>query len=112
VVCRKNPNRKVKWELVTPTASSGTANMMTTSHQQFCATNSTTVFRTTHSAQFSVPPTQQYLPAPFHPQYLTAPNSAPMRPYSRALHFLGLPHLPVLCLVVLLLLVFLALMLW
>jgi hypothetical protein len=35
VVCRKNPNGKVKWELLTPTPSSGTTNMMTTSHQQF-----------------------------------------------------------------------------
>jgi hypothetical protein len=32
-VCRKNPNGKVKWELVTPIASSGTTNMMTYSHQ-------------------------------------------------------------------------------
>jgi hypothetical protein len=49
VVCRKNPNRKVKWELVTPTTSSGTANMMTSSHQQF--------FVPPTQLQFSVPPT-------------------------------------------------------
>jgi hypothetical protein len=50
VVCRKNPNGEVKWELVTPTTSSGTANMMTTSHQQF--------FVPPTQQQFSVPPTQ------------------------------------------------------
>jgi hypothetical protein len=29
VVCRKNPNGKVKWELVTSSASRGTINKMT-----------------------------------------------------------------------------------
>jgi hypothetical protein len=77
VVCRKNPNGKVKWELVTPTASSGIANMMTTSHQQF--------FVPPTQQQFSVPPTEKYLPALFHPQYLMTPNSTPMTPYSRPL---------------------------
>jgi hypothetical protein len=77
VVCRKNPNRKVKWELATPTTCSGTANMMTSSHQQF-----------------SVPPTEQYLPAPFHPQYMMAPNSTPMTSYSGALRLPSAPAVP------------------
>jgi hypothetical protein len=80
-VCRKNPNLKVHWELVSTPASGGVAHMLTAIEQHF-----------------STPPALPYLLAPFHPQYLTTPNSTLMAPY-----FLGLPHVLVLCLVVLLL---------
>jgi hypothetical protein len=71
VVCRKNPNSKVRWELVSTPASSGAAHMLTATEQHF-----------------STPPTLPYLPASFHPQYVTAPNSTLMAPYS------GAPCLP------------------
>jgi hypothetical protein len=66
-VCRKNPNSKVHWELVSTLASGGAAHMLTASKQHF-----------------STPPALPYLHAPFHPQYITAPNSTLMAPYSRA----------------------------
>jgi hypothetical protein len=71
VVCRKNPNLKVRWELVSTPASGGAAHMLTASEQHF-----------------STPPALPYLPAPFHPQYVMAPNSTLMTPYS------GAPRLP------------------
>jgi hypothetical protein len=70
-VCRKNPNSKVHCELVSTPASGGAAHMLTASEQHF-----------------PTPPALLYFPAPFHPQYLTAPNSTLMAPYS------GAPHLP------------------
>jgi hypothetical protein len=70
-VCRKNPNSKVRWELVSTPASGGVAHMLTASEQHF-----------------STPLVLPYLPAPFHPQYVTAPNSTLMTPYS------GAPRLP------------------
>jgi hypothetical protein len=71
VVCRKNPNSKVHWELVSTPASGGTAHMLTASEQHF-----------------STPPVLPYLSAPFHPQYVTAPNYTLMAPY------FGAPCLP------------------
>jgi hypothetical protein len=71
VVCRKNPNSKVHWELVFTPASGGAAHMLTTSEQHFLT-----------------PPALPYLPAPFHPQYVTTPNSTLMALYS------GAPRLP------------------
>jgi hypothetical protein len=71
VVCRKNPNSKVHWELVSTPASGGTAHMLTASEQHF-----------------STPPVLPYLSAPFHPQYVTAPNYTLMAPY------FGAPRLP------------------
>ena len=70
-MCRKNPNSKVRWELVSTPASGGAAHMLTASEQHF-----------------STPPVLPYLPAPFHPQYVTTPNSTLMAPYS------GAPRLP------------------
>jgi hypothetical protein len=57
--------------LVSTPASGGAAHMLTTSEQHF-----------------STLPALPYLPAPFHPQYATAPNSTLMAPYS------GAPRLP------------------
>jgi hypothetical protein len=71
VVCRKNPNLKVCWELVSTPASGGVAHMLTTTEQHFLT-----------------PLALPYLPTPFHPQYLMRPNSTPMTPYS------GAPRLP------------------
>jgi hypothetical protein len=34
VVCRRNPNGKLKWELVTSSSSQGTVNMMSSAEQQ------------------------------------------------------------------------------
>jgi hypothetical protein len=70
-VCRKNPNSKVRWELVSTPASGGAAHMLSALEQHFLT-----------------PPALPYLPALFHPQYLTAPNSTLMAPYS------GAPRLP------------------
>jgi hypothetical protein len=66
-VCRKNPNSKVHWELVSTPASGGAAHMLTALEQHFLT-----------------PPALPYLPAPFHPQYVTASDSTLMAPYSRA----------------------------
>jgi hypothetical protein len=71
VVCRKNPNSKVRWELVSTPASGCGAHMLTASKQYFLT-----------------PSALPYLSAPFHPQYVTAPNSTLMAPYS------GAPRLP------------------
>jgi hypothetical protein len=71
VVCWKNPNSKVCWELVSTPASGGAADMLTALEQHFLT-----------------PPALPYLPAPFHPQYVMAPNSTLMAPYS------GAPRLP------------------
>jgi hypothetical protein len=70
-VCRKNSNSKVHWELVSTPASGGGAHMLTGLEQHFLT-----------------PPALRYLPAPFHPQYVTTPNSTLMAPYS------GAPRLP------------------
>jgi hypothetical protein len=35
VVCRRNPNGKLRWELVTSSSSQGTVNMMSSTEQQF-----------------------------------------------------------------------------
>jgi hypothetical protein len=35
VVCRRNPNGKLRWELVTSSSSQGTVNMMSSVEQQF-----------------------------------------------------------------------------
>jgi hypothetical protein len=43
-----------------------------------------------------MPPTQQYLPAPFHPQYLTTPNSTLLTSYSRPLCLPSAPTVPLL----------------
>jgi hypothetical protein len=70
-VCRKNPNSKVRWELVSTPASGGAAHMLTDTGPYFMTS-----------------PALPYLPTPFCPQYLTTPNSTPMTLYS------GAPHLP------------------
>jgi hypothetical protein len=67
-VCRKNPNSKVRWELMSTLASGGAAHMLTDA-----------------GPHFSTSPAWPYFPAPFHPQYLTTPNSTPMTPNSGAL---------------------------
>jgi len=70
VVCRRNPNAKLRWEPVSSSASSGTANMLTSTQQHV-----------------SVPPSQQYLAAPSYPQYLAAPSTpaAPLTPHAGTL---------------------------
>uniref|UniRef100_A0A0A9CRD4 Retrotransposon gag domain-containing protein n=1 Tax=Arundo donax TaxID=35708 RepID=A0A0A9CRD4_ARUDO len=78
VVCRKNPNGKLRWEPVSSSASSGTANMLTSTQQHL-----------------SVTPTQQYLSAPFYPQYLIAPTSALTTPLAPQFGALRLPQPPV-----------------
>jgi hypothetical protein len=52
VVCRKNPNGKVTWEVIHPSSSSGTMHML------------------------AAAPTTPYLPAPLAQQYLMAPPVA------------------------------------
>jgi hypothetical protein len=70
-VCRKNPNLKVCWELVSTPASGGVAHMLTATEHHFLTL-----------------PALAYFLAPFHPQYLMTPNSTLMTPYS------GAPSLP------------------
>ena len=68
VVCTRNPNGKVHWEVVpsSASASSGSINMMPA----------------TPSAQQQLPmlPTEQYLPAPVYPQYLMVPPTTSSTP--------------------------------
>jgi hypothetical protein len=76
-VCRKNPNSKVHWELVSTLASGGAAQIWTDIGIHFL---------TSHALP--------YLPAPFHPQYLMTHNSTPMTPYFRAPHLPSRPAMP------------------
>jgi hypothetical protein len=76
-VCRKNPNLKVCWDLVSTPASGGAAHMLTAIEQHFLT-----------------PPTLSYLPTPFHPQYLMAPNSTLMTPYFGAICLPSAPTVP------------------
>jgi hypothetical protein len=77
VVCRKNPNSKVCWELVSTPASCCAAHMLTTTQQHFLT-----------------PPALPYLPVLFHPQYITAPNSTLMALYSGAARLPSTPAVP------------------
>jgi hypothetical protein len=64
---------------VSTPASGGAAHMLTATEQHFLT-----------------PPTLSYLPAPFHPRYLMAPNSTPMAPYFGALCLPSAPAVPLL----------------
>jgi hypothetical protein len=77
VVCRRNPNGKLKWEPVTSSSSQGTINMMATTEQQFSVPQ-----------QFYMPGIPQYLHVPFFPQCLAAPTPAPTAPYHLSLELL------------------------
>ena len=71
MVCRRNPNGKLKWEPVTSSSSQGTVNMMATTEQNCLYRPSATVY---------MPGTPQYLPMSGFPQYLAAPTPGPTDP--------------------------------
>jgi hypothetical protein len=83
VVCRRNPNGKLKWEPVTTSSSQGTINMMATTEQQFSVPPP--------QLQFYMSGTPQYLSVPSFPQYLAAPTPAPTAPLPPQF---GAPRLP------------------
>jgi hypothetical protein len=73
VVCRRNPNGKLRWEPVTSSSSQGTINMMSSVEQQFSVP--------LPPQQFYVPGTSQFVPMQGFPQYLAArtpPSTTPM----------------------------------
>jgi hypothetical protein len=75
VVCRRNPNGKLRWEPVTSSSSQSTVNMMSSAEQQFY-----------------VPRTSQFVAMQGFPQYLAAPTPAPTTPMSSQLGAPRLPH--------------------
>jgi hypothetical protein len=83
VVCRRNPNGKLKWEPVTSSSSQGTVNVMSIAKHQFY---------TTPQQQFYMPGTPQFLPMPGFPQYLAAPTPAPTTPVPSQFGAPRLPH--------------------
>jgi hypothetical protein len=72
VVCRRNPNGKLRWEPVTSSSSQGTVNMMSSTEQQFSVP--------VPPQQFYVPRTSQFVSMQSFPQYLAAPTPAPTTP--------------------------------
>jgi hypothetical protein len=78
VVCRRNPNGKLRWEPVTSSSSQGTINMMSSAEQQFSVP--------LPPQQLYVPGTSQFVPMQGFPQYQVAPT--PM------LSQFGAPRLP------------------
>jgi hypothetical protein len=76
-VCRKNPNSKVHWQLVSTPTSSGVAHMLTDTGLHFLPS-----------------PALPYTPATFHHQYLMTPNSTLMAPYSGAPRMASGPTVP------------------
>jgi hypothetical protein len=61
VVCRRNPNGKLRWEPVTSSSSQGTINMMSSAEQQFSVP--------LPPQQLFVPGTSQFVPIQGFPQY-------------------------------------------
>jgi hypothetical protein len=84
VVCRRNPNGKLKWEPVTSSSSQGTVNMMSSVEQQFLVPPP--------PRQFYVPGTSQFVPMQDFPQYLAVPTPAPTTPVPSQFGALCLPH--------------------
>jgi hypothetical protein len=84
VVCRRNPNEKLRWEPVTSSSSQGTINMMSSAEQQFSVP--------LHPQQFYVPGTSHFVPMQGFPQYLVTPTPAPTTPMSSQFGALRLPH--------------------
>jgi hypothetical protein len=62
VVCRRNPNGKLRWEPVTFSSSQGTINMMSSAEQQFSVP--------LPPQQLYVPGSSQIVPMQGFPQYL------------------------------------------
>jgi hypothetical protein len=84
VVCRRNPNGKLRWEPVTSSSSEGTVNMMSSAEQQFLVP--------LPPQQFYVPGTSQFMPMQGFPQYLAAPTPAPTTPMPSQFGAPRLPH--------------------
>jgi hypothetical protein len=84
VVCRRNPNGKLRWEPVTSSSSQGTVNMMSSAEQQFAVP--------LPPQQFYVPGTSQFVAMQGFPQYLVAPTPAPTTPVSSQFGAPRLPH--------------------
>jgi hypothetical protein len=84
VVCRRNPNGKLRWEPVTSSSSQGTVNMMSSTEQQFLVPPP--------MRQFYVPVTSQFVPMQGFPQYLVAPIPAPTTPVPSQFGAPRLPH--------------------
>jgi hypothetical protein len=72
VVCRRNPNGKLKWESATSSSSQGTVNVMSIAEQQFSVPPP--------QQQFYMPGTPQFVPMLGFSQYLVAPTLAPTAP--------------------------------
>jgi hypothetical protein len=83
VVCRRNPNGKLRWEPVTSSSSQGTINMMSSVEQQFSIP--------LPPQQLYVPGTSQFMPMQGFPQYQATPTPAPSTPM---LSQFGAPRLP------------------
>jgi hypothetical protein len=84
VVCRRNPNGKLRWEPVTSSSSQGTVNMMSSAEQQFAVP--------LPPQQFYVPGTSQFVAMQGFPQYLVAPTPAPTTPMPSQFGAPCLPH--------------------
>jgi hypothetical protein len=84
VVCRRNPNGKLRWEPVTSSSSQGTVNMMSSAEQQFLVPLS--------PQQFFVPRTPQFVPMKSFPQFLVAPTPALTTPIPPQFGVPCLPH--------------------
>jgi hypothetical protein len=84
VVCRRNPNGKLRWEPVTSSSSQGTINMMSSAEQQFSDP--------LPSQQLYVPGISQFVPMQGFPQYQAAPTPAPSTPISSQFGAPRLPH--------------------
>jgi hypothetical protein len=84
VVCRRNPNGKLRWEPVTSSSSQGTINMMSSAEQQFSVP--------LPPQQLFVPGTSQFVPMQGFPQYQAAPTPTPSTPMSSQFGAPRLPH--------------------
>jgi hypothetical protein len=83
VVCRRNPNGKLRWEPVTSSSSQGTINMMSSAEQQFSVP--------LPPQQLFVPGTSQFVPMQGFPQYQAVSTPTPSTPM---LSQFGAPRLP------------------
>jgi hypothetical protein len=84
VVCRRNPNGKLRWEPVTSSSSQGTINMMSSAEQQFSVP--------LPPQQFFVPRTSQFVPMQGFPQYQATPTPTPSTPMPSQFGAPRLPH--------------------
>jgi hypothetical protein len=84
VVCRRNPNGKLKWEPMTSSSSQGTVNMMTTAEQQFSVPPP--------QQRFYMPGTPQFFPMPGLSQFLAARTPALTTPVPSQFGAPCLPH--------------------